>query len=323
MHDNETIRQQQVIGDLGVNLIYSCLHYYENPYDILSSILDNISPGSVEVDMFHIEGTNFQNIDNRLMSLRLVKDGMTKAAMFGPDKRVIQPNSDIYGKNIMILRGRFRPVTHVNMDMLKAGLYLFEKNINDEEKVLPIMELTLNDLKLGKEDIDEKDFLDRADILCNLGQHVMISNYHEYYKLIDYLSDITNKKIAIVLGYHNLARILDEKYYQDLKGGVLEAFGKLFIKKAKLYVYPYQGSNAKNLLTSKEVPISSSLKMLFSYLIQNNKIEDLQNIKRENLHIISDNVLLMIKNNMTGWERFVPDEVSSSIKEKKLFNYSS
>ena len=31
--------------------------------------------------------------------------------------------------------------------------------------------------------IDEKDFMDRAKLLCSMGKTVMISNFKEYYKI--------------------------------------------------------------------------------------------------------------------------------------------
>ena len=71
-------------------------------------------------------------------------------------------------KNILTIRGSFRPVTKVNIDMMENGYNAFIKeNKVDKENVQLLFEITLSNLKM-EGDIDEKDFLDRADILCSL-----------------------------------------------------------------------------------------------------------------------------------------------------------
>ena len=87
-------------------------------------------------------------------------------------------------------------------------------------------------------DIDEKDFLDRADILCSLGHTVLISNYRKYYKLIEYFSNYTKARMGLIIGVNNLLEIFDDKYYRNLNGGILEAFGILFTRDLKYTSIP-------------------------------------------------------------------------------------
>lgn len=321
LKDNDPLWQQQVLGIVGVNLIHACFNYSE-PEDILNSLKDNIHSSRIEIDMFKIEGPDFHHVDNRLMSLKLVKNGLTHAAMFNPKGQVLQPSAALYKKNIFVLRGRFRPVTHVNVDMMLNGMRSFRKESDvDIPNIMPIVEITLNDLTLGGE-LDETDFLDRVDLLCSLGQNVMISNYQEHYKLASYLSQFTrHKKLGIVLGYNNLKRIFDESYYDSLKGGILESFSRLFGSNVKLYVYPAIEENSDKIHTSDNFQPAEHLKYLYEYLRVNNKISDIKSSKIENLHIISDDVLVMIENDTKGWEQYVPNKVAESIKSNHLFNY--
>ncbi|MEQ9049656.1 MAG: TonB-dependent receptor [Marinoscillum sp.] len=321
LKDNDPLWQQQVLGMVGVTLIHACYNYAE-PEDILNSLIDNIHHSRVEVDMFKIEGPDFHHVDNRLMSLKLVKNGLTHAAMFDPKGKVLQPSAVLYKKNIFVLRGRFRPVTHVNVDMMLTGMRAFRNESDVEIKnIMPLVELTLNDLTMEGE-VDETDFLDRVDLLCSLGQNVLISNYQEHYKLASYLSKFTrHKKLGIVLGYYNLQRIFDESYYENLKGGILESFGRLFGSNVKLYVYPAIEANTKEIVTSENFTPEVHLKNLYQYLKDNDQIEDVQGAKTENLHIISDDVLRMIENGEVGWEKFVPNKVSDAIKDHHLFNF--
>jgi hypothetical protein len=321
LKDRDPQWQQEVIGIIGVNLMYGCI-YFNNPEDILTSLVDNMWKGRVEVDMFRLEGPDFAHVDNRLMSLKLVKNGMTHLAMFSNTGDVLQPTEALYKKNAIILRGRFRPVTHVNVDMLFAGLKMFKNDPEvHKENIMVLTELTLGDLQ-GDGIIDEQDFLHRVDLLCSLGQNVMISNYTEYYRLVRHLTRLNNDhKIALILGLNNLQSVFEEKYYQHLKGGILEAFGILFGRKVKFYVYPTlkEGSDEVVGLSNFELP--EHQRSLLNYLIANDKLEAVENVEAHNLHIISNNVLEMIHNCQPGWEKMVPHKVASEIKEKGLFNY--
>ncbi|MBL7872390.1 MAG: TonB-dependent receptor [Cyclobacteriaceae bacterium] len=323
MHDNDPIQQQISLGILGVNMIYGCVFMTE-PEEIINSLLDGLTSRRMEVDMFRLSGPNFEKVDNRLMALKLVKNGLTKAAMFGPDGTVMQPSEALYKKNVLVLRGRFRPVTHVNVDMLLASRRHFKREPDvDKSRMVVLTELTLNDLSSDGQ-IDEKDFLYRAEIICSLGQTVLISNYFEYYRLVDYLSRITKgKKIGIVLGVYALQKVFEEKTYEKIRGGILESFASLFGTNVKLYIYPSlrHGSNELVTLADFEKDLPGNLQSLFRYLIDNNKLEDIRNANINNLHIISDNVLAMIRKGESGWEKFVPSKVAEAIKENGLFDY--
>src|SRR5882757_7743826 len=323
--DNDNVLQQNAVGVLGVNLIYACFYYQTHPNIFLLSLMDNLSRDAIQIDMIRFEGPDFSKIDNRLMSLHLVKYGFTDAALFGPDGKNMQPSEVLHKKHAAVLRGRFRPVINVHLDMLSTGVKQFMQEPDvDKTNVVVVTELTLQSLKERNADvdaeIDEKDFLDRVDILCALGQTVLISNFHEYYKLVSYLSKITKLKMGVVLGYPNLEYIFSEEHYQDLPGGILESFATLFSRKVKLFIYPtLRDGVIMNCLRFYPPP---HLIDLYRYLIDNNKIEDIRNYNENNLHVQTDIVLQLIKQGVEGWEQYVPTEVATMIKDRCLFGYS-
>ena len=321
LHDNDSGLQQEKIGDIGVNIIYGCFYLHDKPNELLKSLYDNLSKDHIEIDMVNMEGPAFKNVDNRLLSLQLVKNGMTEAVMFGPDGKNLQPADALYKKNILAIRGSFRPVTNVNIDMIMNGYSKFIADHRvDKDRMIVLFEITLNNLK-SEGEIDEKDFLDRADILCSLGQTVMISNYQEYYKLIQYFSRFTKRRMGVILGVNNLLEVFDEKYYRHLNGGMLEAFGIIYHRDLKIYLYPSYSEDGKEVLTSETVPIHPRIKPLYNYLIFNKRIIDLDEYDPEVLHIQSREVLKMIRSNEEGWEKMVPGYVDNIIKENKLFGY--
>lgn len=320
LHDNDQKLQSNALGILGVNLLYGCYFHNHDPKLLLKSLMDNLSRNRIEVDMFRLSGPDFEHIDNRLMALRLVKYGMTDAALFGPSGDVLQPSEALYKKHPLLLRGRFRPVTHVNLDMLNTGLEHFQKEEGVENaRIKVLFELTLKDLSADGT-IRDKDFLDRVDILCSLGHTVMISNYVKYYKVVEYLSQFTKgRKIGVILGLTNLLTVFDEAYYDNLDGGIFEAFGKGFGTNMKLYVYP---AILKGQLTdSTKMSIADNMKGMLKYLRDNNKLEDIEGVNIDLLNIFSDRVLEMIRNGEEGWEEMVPEKVAEAIKKFELFDY--
>ena len=322
LHEHDAKLQQETVGILGVNLLYACFYHNTEPAEFIQSLYDNLTRKQIEIDMVHMNGSKFQDLDNRLLSLLLVKNGMTEAVIFGPDGQNLQPSDVLYKKNILALRGSFRPVTKVNIDMIKNGLNEFVKeNKVEEENLQVLFELTLNNLK-SEGDINEKDFLDRVNILCSIGQTVMISNYQRYYKLLDYFGRFTKERLGIILGLTNLQEIFDAQYYRNLEGGILEGIGKMFNRDIKVYVYPSKPDKKTILKTSSNILIQPRIKPLFDFFIFNKRIIDLKGYKEEYLSIFSRKVLKMIKKGQNGWEKMVPTYVDNMIKENKLFGYN-
>ena len=314
--------QQETLGILGVNLIYGAFYMNDRPKDLLSSLYDHLDKDQIEIDMVNFSGPRFMYVDNRLMSLQLVKNGMTDAVMFGPDGNNLLPAQELYKKNILALRGSFRPVTKVNMDMFEKAyeMFLAEKTVK-EEKARVIFEITLANLR-AKGKINERDFLDRAELLCSLGQTVMITNFQEYYKLVEYFAEFTKERMALAMGVYNLVQIFDEKYYRHLSGGILEAFGKLFFKDLKVYLYPLKDHENGEFITSESLKVHPRMKELYKFFKYNGKMLDIKDYNPEILDILSRKVLKMIVDCEEGWEEMLPDGVSDIIKEQRLFGFS-
>jgi len=321
LHDQDAKLQQETVGVIGANLLHACFNETD-PKEILKSLYNNTSRDSVEINMVEIIGPDFKDIDNRLLSLILVKESMTNAVIFTPDGKNQQPSDILHDRNIITIRGSFRPVTKVNIDMLKRGLETFNQNPKvKKDNIQLLFEITLSNLKAAGE-VNERDFLDRVDILCSLGYTVMISNYKKYYKLIEYLSQFTKSRMGLIIGVDNLIEMFEEKYYRKLNGGILEAFGIIFTRDIKFYLYPYKPNDASKLLNSQNIPIHPRIKNLYDYLYKNGRIEDLE-FNSEVLNIFSRDVLKKINNNEEGsWEEQVPEGVAKIIKEKCLFGWS-
>lgn len=318
-HETNAALQQITLGVMGVNLIYGAFYKYDNPKELLKSLYDHITKDKIEVDLINFSGPLFKEVDNRLISLQLVKNEMTQAVMFGPDGNMVLPASVLYKKNILTLRGSFRPVTKVNMSMYEKSLELFlnEKKVEKDNAVV-IFEMTLSNLRAEGE-IDERDFMARADLLVSLGQTVMISNFQEYYRVVEYFSAHTKERMGLTMGVNTFIEIFDEKYYRHLSGGILEAFGKLFFRDLKIYLYPLKDSETGEITTSENLKVHPRMKELYKFFKDNGRVVDITDYDPAILDIYSREVYRMISEGEGGWEDMLPEATTAMIKNKNMF----
>ena len=318
--DRETVLQQEATGILGVNLIHSAL-YESGPAALVKKLLDDLSAERIEVDMVEFSGPGFAHVDNRLMSLELVHCGLSSAAMFTPNGKVVQPAEAFHKRPVLLLRGSFRPVTNVTVDMLNgAGAQFAAEPGNVHEDVLVVTEMSLKNLLEG-DSIDNRDFLDRVDILRTLGHPVMISNFGEYYRLANYLQRQTSKPIALAMGVPTLREIFQEKYYTDLAGGILESFGRMFKNDLKLYAYPELDAASGAVVTASELRVAPKLQHLYAYLIQSEHIQPIHKYHEEYLSIHSHDVFRRMHDGDPTWVHEVPPGVALLICQNHLLGY--
>src|SRR4051812_45113862 len=319
MLDHENDLQQEALGIIGVNLLYGSFFLHSKPQQMLESLLDNLSIERIEIDMIEFSGIEFRHVDNRVMSLKLVELGLSGAAMFGPSGEVLQPSEVLRKKPILVERGSFRPVTKVNIDMLQSARATFtaEPEVNGNN-VAELMEINMQNL-LASGKIDLGDFLARADTLAAAGKTVLISGYFEYYRLAAYLTRYTSEPIAITMGISSLLELFSEQYYAELEGGILEAFGKLFTKDLRIYVYPLRDTLTGALTTVGNLEMSSELRSLYHHLVERGRIKQLENFDETLLHIFSRDVLRRIKENDATWEGMVPPAIAEIIKRRRFF----
>lgn len=323
MHDTGHKAQQESLGILGVNLIYAAFFETSSVEDFIGVLIARLPRDKMEIDMLRFSGQGFEHIDNRIVALTLVQRGITDATMFDLSKNVLQPATALYKKNVLLMRGRFRPVTKVHIDMIEKGKLAFLKeNSVGEDSLELVFELTLKDLTAdGK--ISIQDFMDRAELLGSLGYTVMISNYLKHYKMVEYLSTITRgKQIGLIVGIYNLNTIFDERYYENLAGGILEAFGRGFGNSVKFYVYPAINVEDGMIYELSSFKIPPNLRGLLQFMIENGRIKTINEYDESLLHIMSDDVLSKIKVAAKNWEEDVPFEVAQAIKFYKLFGYN-
>jgi hypothetical protein len=322
MWDTENVRQQEALGLLGVNLIYGAFYYAHAPEQLIGSLMDGLTRDRMEVDMLKFVGPAFRGVDNRLMSLQLVEQRLTNAAMFAPDGEVVEPEELLYHMPVLIERGSFRPVTRVTLDMQERSLAKL-RGMPDMQGREPIvlMEMTLRNLLTLGEKVEHADFLARMDTLRALGKTVMVSNYSRFHNVTAYLRRYTHERIVMVLGIPTLHQLLEEEHYRDLEGGVLEAIGRLMRGPVTLHVYPWKNSETGEVVTGKTFQAPASLRHLYAHLLENHLVEPILDTAPEDLSILPRDVLALLQEGDPSWEALVPVEVARVIKAQNLFGF--
>lgn len=346
MLDKENLQQQQALGIIGVNLVHGAFYLHENPPHLIHSLLDNITTARIEVDFIRFSGFRFAKVNNRLMSLQLIQNKLTQAVMFSSQGNSVEPAEILYKKAVFVERGSFRPVTRINLDMIKAGLAQFSAEPKvQSEKIEVLTEITMKNLLVDGE-VDDADFLARVDLLSTLGFPVLISNYPEYFRLASYFRRYTKSMIGITLGVNNLVEVFNEKYYENLDGGILESFGRLFRNTVKLYIYPMRRDSleqfisrdvlegekaqpappelkAHELVTADNLLVSPHLRHLYLHLKENHYIESIREYNPELQEIFSRDILRHLRLANDDWEKLVPREVATVVKARRLFGYDT
>jgi hypothetical protein len=338
MWDKKNVLQQEALGIVGTNLIYGAFYYHDDPEKFITSLVDNVGTDRIEVDMLKFSGPAFRHIDNRLLALYLVRHGLTNAALFAPQGEVLQPSEAFYNKAILVERGTFRPVTHLNVDMLRSATAQFIQEPSAEGKeVLSLMEITMNNLLVSGE-IDVPDFLARVDMLGQIGVTTLISNYPEYYRLVGYFRRYTKEMIGVALGINALLEVFKERYYEHLDGGLLESMGRMFKYNVKLYVYPMRADTLARfnrpdgvnplpaggdaLITARNVQVAPRLRHLYEHLLENQNIDCITGYDASVLNIFSRDLADRIRSGDATWEAQVPTQVASLIKQRGLLGYA-
>ncbi len=318
MLDNNTRLQQEAIGILGVNLVYACYHHNKNPKFLVRSLLDALE-GRVEVDMIRLSGPSFKHIDNRLMGLYLVTQGLTDVAIFDEHKNSIHASEFLYKKHLIVVRGHYRPPTLVSLDVLEKSFEQFklEEKVDNDRAYL-ITELTLENL-MDNGEIDEFDFKSRADMLCALGQKVMVTNCSNHQNLINYLSDYKIQNLGLVIGVRELYEIIESKYNNNKDGRLLVAFGELFTKNIRIYVYPALEDDQKTIMTADTLRVPEGITFLYKHLLDSKQIVSIDKYNEGLLSIYPDNVHDAICEGRDGWEVMVPKELTELIRGEGLF----
>jgi len=310
--DDTNAEQASALGVLGVNLLTAAFYQRESLPEMLHALMEGLDRRRVEIDMLHAQGTEFSSaeFEDRVCALSLVEEGLADAALFGPDGSIQQAADVFYGKSVLLKRGSFDPVTRLHMDMLARGSQMFRQDFGEETNdCLEVMELTMNNLLTQEGKVNKEDFLARADVLQALGKHVLISKYARFFRVSEFITRHTRKPVGIVLGVPLFEELFQEKWYEEIPGGLLESFGRMLRNGLRLYVYPMAHTGCDIIATARTARVPTEQRKLLEYLLEIKQVREIAEGDSELMNISSYEVREMWRHGDPRWQSLVPPEV--------------
>ncbi|HXJ96102.1 MAG TPA: TonB-dependent receptor [Terriglobia bacterium] len=318
--DPESVLQHEALGILGVNLIYGACYLHESPEALVSQMGDPVTPARVELNLVDLSGPAFAGVDTRLLNLHLIERKLSHAVLFHNGGQPVEPGSVLYKKPLVVLRGTFRPVLRVHVDILDAAAQQFRERSGPEEEVVSLAEISTRNV-LDAKPYPPGDVLARVDTLSALGLPVLVTDLAEFYGLEEYLSRYSKRDVAFAIGAKILERALREEYYEKLDGGLLEGLGRLFKRRVRFVVYPSRQADTKMLLTAQNVEVTPHIRHLLRFLVESGQVDPLREYREENLGVSAAAVFADLQSGGTSWETVVPEAAVTLIKQRRLFDY--
>ena len=311
--DATNAEQAEALGIAGVTLIHAAFRHRGHLGAFVASLVENLRPYRVEVDMLKFHGHGYGFFDNRLCSLALVEAGLTEAAMFLPDGEVVQAAEALYKRPILLLRGSFDPVTRLHLQMMAEARGVFTTSLEpgEEPRTIELCEMTMANLLRGSA-VDHVDFIDRCDALQALGKTVLVSRHAEFHRIAAYVSRSTERPIGIVLSIGLLNELFKAKWSENLAGGLLESFGRLFKNQVTLYVYPWRNRKTGELVDAKSFVPPEDSRSLYKYFLETGRVRAVPVGDESLLQFTGRDIQGMISAGGEEWKKYVPSEAHRS-----------
>jgi hypothetical protein len=317
MLDKHRLQQQEIIGILGVNLIFASIFKRQKVNSFIDTLTEDIKEGRLAIDLIRFSGEAFTDFNNNKVNLELLRRKLSEITYFTPEQKILYVGDELYGKALFIQRGSFAPFTNCHLEIINKGLNQFtaEYDLNTKT-VMPLLEINLqeNDLEKDPNDHWSEDILARIEMINKLGFPVIVSHFNLFFQLKGFLRHYTNAPIGIAISAGLLDKIFSEEYYKDLLGGLLEGLGLLLDKLTKLYVYPHKTDDL--CLTTRSLLLPDPQRKIYDYFTYQELIQDLADCEQALMSYHSKEVQALIEKKDPKWETLVPDLVRKDIKAK-------
>jgi hypothetical protein len=294
MLDDSAIAQQEAVGILGVNLIYSAFVGMGTAEENLASLTDNLMEGRLEADLVDVSGPAFQGIDSIETGIAILSSGLAEAVLFGRDG-VQQPPTEILRKRPAIIkRTSMRYSSAVDTVGFAAARRRLSEELDESAKTpLNVTEFSIDSAHAGSRS-ETAEFLDHVRELVGQHEWTMVTRLRQSYKLSRYLRRYSQQPLRFLMGISTFAMLLSDKFYADSDDDLLQATGKLFSNGVKAYVQPMSLADIRQHLESvnidpswvdttddsdtvsmKNLSLHGPLMRLLQYLTESGFVEDL------------------------------------------------
>jgi len=241
LRDPSNLLQQEAIGILGVNLIYSAFYHLEKKEILFEDVIQGVEK-RIEIDHVCLRGPAFEMWEQRGLVIHLVRAGLAEAVCFSSSGSPVPPSEALYKKAVVLAPGSFARVdadrAQIHKRMVATGIDHLRDEL-DERASSPVGFFCLSAMPLTASEPRPaiSDLLKRIDALLASGFGVLLFRERELYTMIDLVNRYTAEHVRFVVGLSLLIRVFEDRYSR-LDGSFLEALSRLFAQNVRIYAYP-------------------------------------------------------------------------------------
>ncbi len=297
MRDPANVLQQEAIGILGVNLIYTAFYELQTEESFLAGLAQDVVKERIEIDYVDFRGPAFERWDRRTLLAHLVGAGFAEAAFFPAKGPAVPPTEALYKKAVVLAPGYFGhgdpSHSQVHMRLLASAVQELQKELG-ETKMAPAGFFCLTAAPLTPDELvpEIPDLLRRIDALLAAGGDVMLFRQGELYHMTSLVNRYTQAPVRFVAGLSLIIRAF-EGIYGNLEGRLLEALARLFAQNVRIYAYPmtstelrerlkdlsasgWEWSETNGMVSATQLRRAPPLGHLFAYLLASNFLIPMQ-----------------------------------------------
>lgn len=253
LHDDSNLQQQLAVGVLGVNLIFAATRENDLLTNLMSSLLDDLSLERIDVDYLEATGPDFHSLTPTRLNLGLIQADLCRAILLLPENGAQAPMDILYKRPVVVVRSSLRQnnSSHLQEIIDLACSQLSTETVDSKRGPLALVEISLNNV-LASEGFNHDEQLQIVEKLLGNSHGVMVSSFPETYLLAQYLNHFTNEPIRFAMGVSSLMQIFENRFYENLEGGIVEALGRFLSQNVKIFIQAMPSHEVKAFLAVSE-----------------------------------------------------------------------
>ena len=254
MVDPANVPEQEAIGILGVNLIYSAFYELKSKESFLEGVAEGVVRERIEIDYIDVRGPAFETWDRRSLLVYLASAGFAEAVFFPSKGPEVPPTEVLYKKAVVLAPGYFGHVDadhrQVHARLLASGVQQLQNELGETHAVpAGFFCLTASSIMPNEPPPQIPDLMRRIDALLAAGGDVLLFRQAELYQMTPLVNRYTKAPVRFVSGLSQVIRTFED-LYGHLEGSRLEALGRLFAQNVRIYAYPMTDGDLREWLNS-------------------------------------------------------------------------
>ncbi len=297
MRDSSNVLEQEAIGILGVNLIYTAFYELQTEESFLAGLAEDVVKERIEIDYMDLRGPAFEGWDLHSLLANLVSAGFAEAVFFPSQGPIVPPTEALYKKAVVLAPGYFShgdpSHSQVHMRLLASAIQELQKELR-EAKAAPAGFFCLTASPIARDEPVPKvpDLLRRIDALLAAGGDVLLFRQSELFHMTALVNRYTQAPVRFVVGLSLMIQAL-EGIYGNLAGRLLEALSRLLAQNVRIYAYPmsptelreklkglsasgWEWTETNGMVSATQLRHAPPLGHLFAYLLASNFLVPMQ-----------------------------------------------